>query len=59
MKTFAELKTFCEKNNVRFELNKKYAKDEIFNFTTGEFEKVRDEQHCGSQGPFGMELDVV
>ena len=40
MKTFAELKAFCEKNNVRFELNKKYAKDEIFNFTTGEFEKV-------------------
>ena len=40
MKTLAELKNFCEKNNVRYELNPMYAKNELKVFT-GEFEKVQ------------------
>lgn len=41
MKTLAELKAFCEKNNVRYELNPHYAKDGFYNIITGEYEKVQ------------------
>lgn len=41
MKTLAELKAFCEKNNVRYELNPRYAKDGFYNIITGEYEKVQ------------------
>lgn len=41
MKTLAELKAFCETCNVRYELNPRYAKDDIYNIITGEFEKVQ------------------
>ena len=41
MKTLAELKSFCEKNNVRYELNPMYAKQEHFNIVTGEYEKLQ------------------
>ena len=38
MKTFAELKEFCEKCNVKFELNPKYGSEQ-YNPWTGEWEK--------------------
>lgn len=41
MKTLKELKEFCERNNVKHELNPKYAKDEYYSFVTNKFEKIQ------------------
>lgn len=41
MKTLNELKHFCEKNNVRYELSPLYSVERIYSYTTGNFEHIQ------------------
>lgn len=49
METFGLLKSFCERFNVRYEVNPYYAEEEVYNYETKKFEKIQ----CGWW--FGME----
>jgi hypothetical protein len=47
MFTLNQLKNFCEKNNVRYELNPRYTKEEYYNYTTKEWERVQTGWYFG------------
>lgn len=41
MFTLNQLKSFCEKNNVRYEINPRYSDKEIYNFLTKKWDKIQ------------------